>query len=180
MKKNLVALFAAIIAMFGFSFTTGTAMADPYGQTGTVTGNTVSFSFSGLTPNGPVTVTADDNVVADIVQVISRTFNADAQGNLSVKYILKDGVAPGTTITAVATDNTTGKTATSSATTPATGSGDDTTTATTPNDTDTTVNGTTTNTVAQTGAAIAPYVVAVVLLAAAGCAVFAARKAGAR
>lgn len=179
MKKKLMALFTAIIAILGFGFTAGTAMADPYGQTGAVTGNTVSFSFSGFTPNGSVTITADDNVVADIVQVISRTFTANAQGNLSVKYILKDGVAPGTTITAVATDNTTGKTATSSATTPAIGSGDDTTTATTPNGTDTTTNGAT-NTVAQTGAAIAPYVVAVVLLAAAGCAVFAARKAGAR
>lgn len=174
MKKKIVALLATIAAVLGFGFATSTAMADPYGQTGTVTGNNVSFFFGGLTPNGAVTVTADDNVVSDIVQVISRTFTADAQGNLSVKFILKDGVAPGTVVTASATDAATGKTVTSSATVPATGAGDATTNGTA---------GTATasgNTVAQTGAAVAPYAVAVVLLAAAGCAVFAARKAGTR
>ena len=165
MKKKIVALLATIVAVLGFGFAANTAMADPYGSTGAVEGNTVSFSFAGLTPNGDVTVTADDNVVSDIVQVVSRTFKADAQGTLAVKYILKEGVAPGTVITATATDVTTGKTVTASATVPATGTGTDTTA---------------TNTVPQTGAAVAPYAVAVVLLAAAGCAVFAARKAGAR
>lgn len=165
MKKKIVALLATIAAVLGFGFAANTAMADPYGSTGAVEGNTVSFSFAGLTPNGDVTVTADDNVVSDIVQVVSRTFKADAQGTLAVKYILKEGVAPGTVITATATDVTTGKTVTASATVPATGTGTGTTA---------------TNTVPQTGAAVAPYAVAVVLLAAAGCAVFAARKAGAR
>ena len=165
MKKKIVALLATIAAVLGFGFAANTAMADPYGSTGAVEGNTVSFSFAGLTPNGDVTVTADDNVVSDIVKVISRTFKADAQGTLAVKYILKEGVAPGTVITATATDVTTGKTVTASATVPATGTGTGTTE---------------TNTVPQTGAAVAPYAVAVVLLAAAGCAVFAARKAGAR
>ena len=165
MKKKIVALLATIVAVLGFGFAANTAMADPYGSTGAVEGNTVSFSFAGLTPNGDVTVTADDNVVSDIVQVVSRTFKADAQGTLAVKYILKEGVAPGTVITATATDVTTGKTVTASATVPATGTGTGTTA---------------TNTVPQTGAAVAPYAVAVVLLAAAGCAVFAARKAGAR
>ena len=165
MKKKIVALLATIAAELGFGFAANTAMADPYGSTGAVEGNTVSFSFAGLTPNGDVTVTADDNVVSDIVQVVSRTFKADAQGTLAVKYILKEGVAPGTVITATATDVTTGKTVTASATVPATGTGTGTTA---------------TNTVPQTGASVAPYAVAVVLLAAAGCAVFAARKAGAR
>ena len=165
MKKKIVALLATIAAVLGFGFAANTAMADPYGSTGAVEGNTVSFSFAGLTPNGDVTVTADDNVVSDIVQVVSRTFKADAQGTLAVKYILKEGVAPGTVITATATDVTTGKTVTASATVPATGTGTGTTA---------------TNTVPQTGAAVAPYAVAVVLRAAAGCAVFAARKAGAR
>ena len=165
MKKKIVALLATIAAVLGFGFAANTAMADPYGSTGAVEGNTVSFSFAGLTPNGDVTVTADDNVVSDIVQVVSRTFKADAQGTLAVKYILKEGVAPGTVITATATDVTTGKTVTASATVPATGTGTGTTA---------------TNTVPQTGAAVASYAVAVVLLAAAGCAVFAARKAGAR
>lgn len=165
MKKKIVALLATIAAVLGFGFAANTAMADPYGSTGAVEGNTVSFSFAGLTPNGDVTVTADDNVVSDIVKVVSRTFKADAQGTLAVKYILKEGVAPGTVITATATDVTTGKTVTASATVPATGTGTGTTA---------------TNTVPQTGAAVAPYAVAVVLLAAAGYAVFAARKASTR
>lgn len=167
MKKKIVALLATIAAVLGFGFAANTAMADPYGSTGAVEGNTVSFSFAGLTPNGDVTVTADDNVVSDIVKVVSRTFKADAQGTLAVKYILKEGVAPGTVITATATDVTTGKTVTASATVPATGTGTGTGT-------------TATNTVPQTGAAVAPYAVAVVLLAAAGYAVFAARKASTR
>lgn len=165
MKKKIVALLATIAAVLGFGFAANTAMADPYGSTGAVEGNTVSFSFAGLTPNGDVTVTADDNVVSDIVKVVSRTFKADAQGTLAVKYILKEGVAPGTVITATATDVTTGKTVTASATVPATGTGTGTAA---------------TNTVPQTGAAVAPYAVAVVLLAAAGYAVFAARKASTR
>lgn len=159
MKKKIVALLAAIAAVLGFGFATGTAMADPYGQPGVVEGNSVSFTFQGLTPNGEVTVTADDAVVSDIVPVISRKFNADKNGTLTVKFILKDGVAAGTVVKATAVDKTTGKTVTLEATVPSTGAG---------------------NKVPQTGASVAPYAVAVVLLAAAGCAVFAARKAGAR
>ncbi|WP_419497540.1 hypothetical protein [Bifidobacterium pullorum] len=159
MKKKIVALLAAIAAVLGFGFATGTAMADPYGQPGVVEGNSVSFTFQGLTPNGEVTVTADDAVVSDIVPVISRKFNADKNGTLTVKFILKDGVAAGTVVKATAVDKKTGKTVTLEATVPSTGAG---------------------NQVPQTGASVAPYAVAVVLLAAAGCAVFAARKAGAR
>lgn len=159
MKKKIVALLAAIAAVLGFGFATGTAMADPYGQPGVVEGNSVSFTFQGLTPNGEVTVTADDAVVSDIVPVISRKFNADKNGTLTVKFILKDGVAAGTVVKATAVDKETGKSVTLEATVPSTGAG---------------------NKVPQTGASVAPYAVAVVLLAAAGCAVFAARKAGAR
>ncbi|MGK4256640.1 hypothetical protein [Bifidobacterium pullorum] len=159
MKKKIVALLAAIAAVLGFGFATGTAMADPYGQPGVVEGNSVSFTFQGLTPNGEVTVTADDAVVSDIVPVISRKFNADKNGTLTVKFILKDGVAAGTVVKATAEDKATGKTVTLEATVPSTGAG---------------------NKVPQTGASVAPYAVAVVLLAAAGCAVFTARKAGAR
>lgn len=163
MKKKIVALLATIAAVLGFGFATSTAMADPYGQPGVVEGNSVSFTFQGLTPNGEVTVTADDAVVSDIVQVISRTFNADEKGTLTVKFVLKDGVAAGTVVKATAKDETTGKIVTLEATVPSTGP-----------DTQTG------NKVPQTGASVAPYAVAVVLLAAAGCAVFAARKAGAR
>ena len=163
MKKKIVALLAAIAAVLGFGFATGTAMADPYGQPGVVEGNSVSFTFRGLTPNGEVTVTADDAVVSDIVPVISRSFKADENGTLTVKFILKDGVAAGTVVKATAEDKKTGKSVTLEATVPSTGAGAQ-----------------TGNQVPQTGASVAPYAVAVVLLAAAGCAVFAARKAGAR
>lgn len=163
MKKKIVALLAAIAAVLGFGFATGTAMADPYGQPGVVEGNSVSFTFQGLTENGNVTVTADDAVVSNIVQVISRTFKADENGTLTVKFTLKDGVAAGTVVKATAKDETTGKIVTLEATVPSTGAGAQ-----------------TGNQVPQTGASVAPYAVAVVLLAAAGCAVFAARKAGAR
>lgn len=165
MKKKIVALLAAIAAVLGFGFASGTAMAEPYGQIGAVEGNTVTASFTGLTPNGPVTVTADDNFVSDIVQVISKQFYADAQGNLSVKLILKDGVAPGTLISVTATDETTKESTTVTSTVPATGEG-------TPSGNQ--------GQVPQTGAAIMPYVVAAVLLIAAGIAVFAARKSSAR
>lgn len=165
MKKKIVALLAAIAAVLGFGFASGTAMAEPYGQIGAVEGNAVTASFTGLTPNGEVTVTADDNFVSDIVQVISRTFTADAQGNLSVKLILKDGVAPGTPISVTATDETTQTSTTATSTVPATGEG-------TPSGNQ--------GQVPQTGAAIMPYAVAAVLLIAAGIAVFAARKSSAR
>ena len=165
MKKKIVALLAAIATVLGLGFASTTAMADPYGQIGTVEGNTVTASFTGLTPNGDVTVTADDNFVSDIVKVISRTFKADAQGNLSVKLILKDGVAAGTVVSVSAKDETTGSTATATATVPATGEG-------TPSGNQ--------GQVPQTGAAIMPYVAAAVLLIAAGIAVFAARKSSAR
>lgn len=167
MKKKIVALLAAIAAVLGFGFASGTAMAEPYGQIGAVEGNTVTASFTGLTPNGPVTVTADDNFVSDIVQVISKQFYADAQGNLSVKLILKDGVAPGTLISVTATDETTQTSTTVTSTVPATGEG-------TPSGNQGQ------GQVPQTGAAIMPYVVAAVLLIAAGIAVFAARKSSAR
>ena len=161
MKKKIVALLAAIATVLGLGFASTTAMADPYGQIGTVEGNTVTASFTGLTPNGDVTVTADDNFVSDIVKVISRTFKADAQGNLSVKLILKDGVAPGTPISVTATDETTQTSTTVTSTVPATGEG-------TPSGNQ--------GQVPQTGAAIMPYAVAAVLLIAPGIAVFASRK----
>ena len=125
----------------------------------------MTASFTGLTPNGQVTVTADDNFVSDIVQVISKQFYADAQGNLSVKLILKDGVAPGTLVSVTATDETTQTSTTVTSTVPATGEG-------TPSGNQ--------GQVPQTGAAIMPYAVAAVLLIAAGIAVFAARKSSAR
>ena len=165
MKKKIVALLAAIAAVLGFGFASGTAMAEPYGQIGAVEGNTVTASFTGLTPNGPVTVTADDNFVSDIVQVISKQFYADAQGNLSVKLILKDGVAPGTLVPVTATDVSLQRCGALPAPVPAPGRGSP---------------AGMQGQVPQTGAAIMPYVVAAVLLIAAGIAVFAARKSSAR
>ena len=90
MKKKIVALLAAIAAVLGFGFASGTAWPNRTARSAPWRATPVTASFTGLTPNGQVTVTADDNFVSDIVQVISKQFYADAQGHLSVKLILKD------------------------------------------------------------------------------------------
>ena len=162
MKKKIVAILATIAAVFGFGFAANTAMAVDYGS---INGNataSVTFTFTGLTPNGKVKVEYFDPVI-DVRQIAEKTFTADHNGTLKLQYILKEGTPAGTTITATVTDLTTGKTASASATTPATGEGT-----------------AKKNETASTGAAIAPYVVAVVLLAAAGISLVAVRKSSAR
>lgn len=165
MKKKIVAILATIAAVFGFGFAANTAMAVDYGSiNGNATASTtsVTFTFTGLTPNGKVKVEYFDPVI-DVRQIAEKTFTADDKGTLKLQYILKEGTPAGTTITATVTDLTTGKTASASATTPATGEGT-----------------AKKNETASTGAAIAPYVVAVVLLAAAGISLVAVRKSSAR
>ncbi len=169
MKKKIVALLAAIAAVLGFGFATSTAMADPYGSTGTVSGTTVSFDLKGFNPGEVVIVSYDDTYVesAQVTPIDMRTIEAKAgeTGGVHVTYTLKAGTPAGTVITATGVGKDSKVKATASVTvetavgegTPAAG-----------------------DQVAQTGASVAPYAVAVVLLAAAGCAVFAARKAGAR
>ena len=163
MKKKIVAILATIAAVFGFGFAANTAMAVDYGSiNGNATASTTSVTFTGLTPNGKVKVEYFDPVI-DVRQIAEKTFTADANGTLKLQYILKEGTPAGTTITATVTDLTTGKTASASAITPATGEGT-----------------AKKNETASTGAAIAPYVVAVVLLAAAGISLVAVRKSSAR
>lgn len=169
MKKKIVALLAAIAAVFGFGFASSTAMAAGYGETATVSGNvaTIGYPAGTFTAGAPITVTADDTYVSDVKLVAMRNFqpgNAKSDGSANLQYTLTDAavqaIAEGKTVTVTATDGThTVETALTKANIAQTGEGPK---------------------VPQTGASVAPYAVAVVLLAAAGCAVFAARKAGAR
>lgn len=163
MKKKIMAVLAVIAAVLGFGFATNTAMADDYGATVTYGGTTATVTFPAGTfrPNESVTVYYDDAIVADVQQIaeVSKTFTAKADGSLTLLYTFKASQAGKTiTVRAVAASGT--KTATIQV--PATGTGDQ--------------SGTTTATTANTGAAIAPYGVAVVLLAAAGIALFAVHK----
>ncbi|MEO2354579.1 hypothetical protein ABG893_02310 [Bifidobacterium longum] len=163
MKKKIMAVLATIAAVLGFGFATNTAMADDYGATVTYGGTTATVTFPAGTfqPNESVTVYYDDAIVADVQQIaeVSKTFTAKADGSLTLLYTFKASQAGKTiAVKAVAASGT--KTATIQV--PATGTGDQ--------------SGTTTATTANTGAAIAPYGVAVVLLAAAGIALFAVRK----
>lgn len=162
MKKKIMAVLATIAAVLGFGFAANTALAvdTHYGATGNVDGNTVVFTFTGLAKNTDYTVSGDDAVVQDIQQVISRTFKSDDNGTLKVKFILKAGVAAGTKVNATLSDASGKVLTTATATVPATGNGSATT--------------------ADTGASVAPYAVAVVLLAAAGVALFAVRKTSVR
>ena len=157
MKKKIMAVLAVIAAVLGFGFATNTAMADDYGATVTVT-----FPAGTFQPNESVTVYYDDAIVADVQQIaeVSKTFTAKADGSLTLLYTFKASQA-GKTIAVKAVGAVSG-TKTATIQVPATGTGDQ--------------SGTTTATTANTGAAIAPYGVAVVLLAAAGIALFAVRK----
>jgi len=159
MKKKIMAVLATIAAVLGFGFATNTAMADDYGATVTYGGTTATVTFPAGTfqPNESVTVYYDDAIVADVQQIaeVSKTFTAKADGSLTLLYTFKASQA-GKAVGAVS------GTKTATIQVPATGTGDQ--------------SGTTTATTANTGAAIAPYGVAVVLLAAAGIALFAVRK----
>ena len=162
MKKKIMAVLATIAAVLGFGFATNTAMADDYGATVTYGGATVTFPAGTFQPNESVTVYYDDAIVADVQQIaeVSKTFTAKADGSLTLLYTFKASQA-GKTIAVKAVGAVSG-TKTATIQVPATGTGDQ--------------SGTTTATTANTGAAIAPYGVAVVLLAAAGIALFAVRK----
>ena len=183
MKKRLMALLAAVAAVFGFGLTATTAMAVDYGATIPVTGNTVTYSIPAGTfqPYETVTVTFDDVYISDVVLAAqkSKQFQADANGGLNLRYILTDAglkaAQEGKMPTITATGETSGNVFTLTLTAPAVGPGD------TDQNTGDKNNGTTGgNTTADTGAAIAPYAIAVALLAAAGIAIFSVRKANTR
>lgn len=158
-----MAVLATIAAVLGFGFAANTAMADDYAPTVTYSGTTATVTFPAGTfqPNESVTVYYDDAIVADVQQIaeVSKTFTAKADGSLTLLYTFKASQA-GKTIAVKAVGAVSG-TKTATIQVPATGTCDQ--------------SGTTTTTTTNT-AAIAPYGVAVVLLAAAGIALFAVRK----
>lgn len=182
MRKTIMAALAAIIAVLGFGFAAETAVAAPYGATVTVTGTTATVTFSSATfePNESVTVTWDDAIIRDVQQIGRKTFTSKDDGSLALRYIFQKGQEGKTvTVTASASSGTHSATVTL----PATGTGDqsgDSTNGGNGSANDTTgSNGTTNaagNAIAKTGAAIAPYGVAAVLLIAAGIALLAVRR----
>lgn len=176
MKKKIVAILATIAAVFGFGFAANSAMAvDQYGATGTVSGNVATFTFTGLTPDQYYVVSYDDTTVENVTLAATKYSNAakaHEDGTLTATYTFKKSFA-GTISSQIfvsdAAGNPTGAAlASASVTVAATGTGD----------TTTTTNGSAQT--ANTGAAIAPYIVAVVLLAAAGISLVAVRKSSAR
>ena len=169
MKKKIVAILATIAAVFGFGFAANSAMAvDQYGATGKVEGSTVTFTFTNL-PKGRYYVASESEAVSAITlaaaksNIVSITVdNGTATATFTVKASCND-----TKVTATLYNADTNEALTSAdVTVPATG------------DCETTPNGSAQT--ANTGAAIAPYIVAVVLLAAAGISLVAVRKSSAR
>ena len=169
MKKKIVAILATIAAVFGFGFATNSAMAvDQYGATGKVEGSTVTFTFTNL-PKGRYYVASESEAVSAITlaaaksNIVSITVdNGTATATFTVKASCND-----TKVTATLYNADTNEALTSAdVTVPATGA------------CETTTNGSAQT--ANTGAAIAPYIVAVVLLAAAGISLVAVRKSSAR
>ena len=162
MKKKIVAILATIAAVFGFGFAANTAMA--YGATGTVSGNVATFTFTGLTPGQRYVVSYDDTTVENVTLTATKYSNvkeAHKDGTLTATYTFKSGFA-GTIASSIYAVDGAGN-PTGSVTVAATGEGT-----------------AKKNETASTGAAIAPYVVAVVLLAAAGISLVAVRKSSAR
>lgn len=160
MMKKFMALLATVAAVLGFGFAANTAMAEDYGATGSVTGTVATVTFTGLKAGATYYVQADTDVVSNVEQAALKEFGpftANDKGTLTVKVTLKAGTK--TDVKLLAADKTTVLTS-YTVTAPATGNG--------------------APTVADTGASVAPYAVAVVLLAAAGVALFAVRKTSAR
>ena len=168
MKKKIVAILATIAAVFGFGFAANTAMA--YGATGEVSGNVATFTFTGLTPGATYVVAYDDTNIENVTLAATKYSNAAKAhkgGTLTATYTLKSGFAGTIASSIYAVDgagNPIGAAlASASVTVAATGEGT-----------------AKKNETASTGTAIAPYVVAVVLLAAAGISLVAVRKSSAR
>lgn len=146
MKKKIMAVLATIAAVLGFGFATNTAMADDYGATVTYGGTTATVTF----PAGTFQPNESVTVYYDDAIV------ADVQQIAEVSKTFTAKADGSLTLLYTFKASQAGKTIAVKAV----GA----------------VSGTTTATTANTGAAIAPYGVAVVLLAAAGIALFAVRK----
>lgn len=159
MKKKIVAVLAAIAAVFGFGFASNAAMAEDYGSIN-ANGTTVSVTFKGFQPGEAVTVTADKG--SEVVKpAAAKELKTTADKNGEVVATVKD-VPCATTVTVTATGEKTGAKTQSVKTAECAASTN--TEKTNPN----------------TGASVAPFAVAVALLAAAGVAVAAVRKTNAR
>lgn len=157
MKKKLVAVLATVAAVFGFGFASNAALAD-YGTVGNVDGSSVSVTLDGFASEESVAVTSDKG--DKIETVAATTVKATKDGKVSVKV---SGVACATEVTVSGKGATSGHEASVTTKTAACAEPSS-----------------ATKTTANTGAAVAPYAVAVALLAAAGVAVFAVRKTNAR
>lgn len=175
MKKKIVAILATIAAVFGFGFAANSAMAVEYGATGTVSGNVATFTFTGLTPGQYYVVSYDDTTVENVTLAAtkySKAAKAHDDRTLTATYTFKKGFAGTISSQIFASDaeghHTGAALASASVTVAATGTGA----------ADAAANGSAQT--ASTGAAIAPYAVAVVLLAAAGISLVAVRKSSAR
>ena len=169
MKKKIVAILATIAAVREL-LNGGQTPPPDYGATGTVSGNVATFTFTGLTPGQRYVVSYDDTTVENVTLTATKYSNvkeAHEDGTLTATYTFKSGFAGTIASSIYAVDgagNPTGAAlASASVTVAATGEGT-----------------AKKNETASTGAAIAPYVVAVVLLAAAGISLVAVRKSSAR
>ena len=160
MKKKIVAVLAAIAAVFGFGFASNAAMAEPYGVNGTVEGNVVTLVAPAGTfaPNETLSITVDTEVVSNVEFAAAKTYTGKAHEDGSAKIVLTlTGKVAGNYNFTVKGEES-GKTYNATVTLPAVGEPK------TP----------------STGASVAPFAVAVALLAAAGVAVAAVRKTNAR
>jgi len=128
-----------------------------------------SFTFTGLTPGQRYVVSYDDTTVENVTLTATKYSNvkeAHEDGTLTATYTFKSGFAGTIASSIYAVDgagNPTGAALASASVTVAATEGT-----------------AKKNETASTGAAIAPYVVAVVLLAAAGISLVAVRKSSAR
>ena len=173
LKKKIMAVVAAVAALFAVSAGTTAAFAEDYGAA-TVSGNTVTVSYKAGTfdPNETVYSTVDTDYVSNVVQIADKTytFKADAQGALNLKLTLtQKTLENGGKVTITVKGANSGNTYSTAAEVPATGA---------PKADDTAKSDG--STLAQTGASVAPYAVAVVLLLAAGAAAMAVRKQNSR
>lgn len=173
MKKKIVAILATIAAVFGFGFAANTAMAVDYGPTGAgkVSGNTAVFTFKNLDNSKTYIVSSDDqngNLTGiKLAKVIYSNPAQPTNGVLTATYTFKEGFAaptipPSTRLTAPMQLESCATASVDRRQLPAKAPAKKNETASTPD------------------AAIAPYVVAVVLLAAAGISLVAVRKSSAR
>ena len=157
MKKKIVAILATIAAVFGFGFASSTAMAaDEYGSEVTST----TITFTGLTPGEQYRVKYDDaqfSSVTPAAEKISDPATANEKGEASFKYVWAAGAKAGDKVTVTLIDAADNVVTSKTIEAPkGLGAGK--------------------NDLPETGAAIAPYGVAVVLMAAAAVALLAVRK----